>query len=572
MATTKRRQLSEVTDLTFSPARVRSCMDINWVNKSVEEKCEVSNQKLLEIKKEEYPGGAPAKPDRPVYPGKDAKESDKKKYESEKKKYKEQRDAYILALKEFNKYKSPRFQKLETAHRYTRLLQKLKKLLEKPSHSISYEYELSAVRASLEDRVTPKKPKETEEAFQARQVKFTAKQAEEGSKKYLPLRGSQTDLSTPSGIDKELERVFKEYRDLELFSEKDTVAKERTRFNDPAAVVIASFAQYIVEELVDHTVDKTLASRKKIMQPDHCVSAGIEDCSLFPLISNSPHYLAVIARQKRKEAYEIQKLKDKNKKIQIERRRARKEGKNPARSTTLKDYPKFQTKEVESGHAIAVTKTSEKGKDKDHYLWYGIDLDKHTDDTQRINFRFYVDKVSRVVLSDRASDDSMAADIKISSNLKKFLSDVVVDFIMRITPLAMSLIESKKVKTITEEVAMTVIKQLLVDSYSRKGVRALLSDEHARMFDEVCEKVSACQAHQTGIVNKEHESESEDGSDDEDLGHDADPTEDKAEDADEMSDEDLEDSEPEPAKTATKPVAKTATKPGDARKNVRQNK
>lgn len=557
MATIKkeRRQLSDVIGLTFSPARVRSCMDINWVNREVEEKCDVSNQKLLEIKKEEYPG-VPVKPERPAYPGKDAGAADKKKYESEKKKYKELRDAYIVALKEYNKYKSPRYKRLETAHRYSRLLGKLKALLAKPSHSVSYEYELSAVRASLEDRVTPKKPKESEESFQARSAKFKPKG-------YTALRSSNADLSTVSGVDKELERVFKEHRDLELFSEKDTVAKERTRFNDPAAVVIANFAQHIVEELVDHTIDKTLASRKKIMQPDHCVSEGIEECSLFPLISNSPHYLAVVARQKRKEAYEHKKLQDKSKKVRSDRLRAKKEGKTPARSTALKDYPTFQANEVASGYALAETRTNDKGKEKEHYLWYGIDLEKNPEDEQRINFKFYVDKVTKDVLDERASENVLIADIKISSNLKKFLSDVVVDFIMRITPLAMSLIESKKVKTITEEVAMTVIKQLLVDSYSRKKVRALLSEEHSKMFDEVREKVKLCQEHQTGVVAKEVEEPESEESEDEDLGHDADPTE--------LSDDDLgeneAEAEPEPVKAAAKPAAKS----GSARKNVRQN-
>jgi len=125
-----------------------------------------------------------------------------------------------------------------------------------------------------------------------------------------------------------------------------------------------------------------------------------------------------------------------------------------------------------------------------------------------------------------SSGDNSVSDIRVSNNIKKFLSDIVTDFITRVTPQADILMNSKKIKTVNEKIIITVVKQLLIDSYPKKSACMNLTPEHAKLFDEVKKKVTLCQEYQTGVVTKEVDEEPE-VMDPEDIsGHVDDPTKD----------------------------------------------
>jgi histone H3/H4 len=484
---TERQQLATVVDLIISPARIRSGMDRGWVNRSLERENMLVKQRLVEIKKEGYPTDKPLPP---KSPGRDAKEIDRKKFEDAK-------SVYIKKLKDYNDYESPRYAKLEILHGYCKQLRKLHSLLLKEKRTNNNDYDIQYIMAILNDRVPPKKEGdsgENDEEYNIRVEKFSPKG-------YLVVRSENADLDTPEGVQSEYDKIFENNSDLKHFFQKDDVSRGRVRFNDPAAVSVSAFMQATISQLAEHAIDKTTLSRKKIMQPDHCVSQGIETCSLFPLISNLPHYLAVVERQERKKEYEATRDKEKLKNIQQAKRKAKKDKKNFVRPKF--NYPTFQKEEVKNGFAVETEDSDKEGNKRTYYQWYDIDIERDENDEHDINFQFYVNKVCRGILEERFSSGEVnASDIRVSNNLKKFLSDLITDFITRVTTLAMLLMENKNIKTINEKVILTAVRMILIDSYRKKQENMSLSKEHESLFNEVNKKIKKCKEHQTGVVNK----------------------------------------------------------------------
>jgi|NOAtaT_5_FD_contig_121_389237_length_2187_multi_4_in_0_out_0_1 hypothetical protein len=559
----ERQQLATVVDLDIAPARIRSCMDKGWVNKSRERQVNDLKKDINKIKKEGCPF---AKPVAPKSPGRDAKESDRKRYE-------EAKVVFVQQMKEYNDYKSPRYNSLNKFHGYVKQLQKLHTLLLKDKKTENTDYEIQAILHVLDDKPPMRKKGpsgESDEEYHARVNKFS-------EKGYKKLRTNSTSLTSPDGVQAELDRVHRENPDLKFFLDKDHVSKERVRFNDPAAVAISTFMQVAVGQFAEHTINQTIASGKKIMQPDHCVSPGLEKCSLFPLINNLPHYLTVVERQARRHEYELAREGEKNKGIQLARRKARNEKKNFVRPKFT--YPSFQDVEVNNGFAVLREEEDKDNNIKKYYQWYDIDVERDESDQHDVNFQFYVGKVCRRVLDDRiAAGDTSATDIRVSNNLKKFLSDLIIDFITRITPLAMLLMESKNIKTINENIILTVVQFLLIDSYRKKQENMSLTKEHSDLFAEVRKKIKKCQEHQTGVVHKHAAELAEDELLDDDISEAVAHEEENGDELDDAEDSDEEEEKPKasgvkkaaPTSNASKALASTDKKSsGSVRAKVR---
>lgn len=474
-----RQQLANIVDLEISPARIRRFMDHELVNRRQSERQHAIGQQLQVIKKE----GCPIRlPEPPKPAGRDAKEAAKMKYLQDRKNY-------IAQLKQYNAYESPRFLKLQLLHKYCKVLAKLRALREKSEHNEKQHEDIKVLLAQLNDKVTPQRSGESPEDYKVRTEKFTPAGLS-------ALHHAHTKFDTPADIDVELARVKQEYPDLNIFMTKDDISKDRTRFNDKATVSLAAFVQAALEQFIAFSIDKTIDSAKKIVQPDHCVNPELsEKCSLFPLIANLPHFLAVKHRQDRHDQWLNDRHVAKVKLIQnakLKANRTKTPYKNPKFS-----FHTFPESEVAAGYA-KVEQTATEESTRKTYYWYNIDITADNVEEATIDFQFYIKKVYKKVVDIKVmSGDSHAGDIRISSSFKKFLSDMIIDFIMRITPMAIQLMEVCGVKTISETLIMTIVKMLLIDSYEKKSEIVELSDEHKELFNSVEKRVELCREHHT---------------------------------------------------------------------------
>ena len=130
----------------------------------------------------------------------------------------------------------------------------------------------------------------------------------------------------------------------------------------------------------------------------------MESCSLFPLIANLPHYLAVKSRQDRKESWVKSRALAKAKHVQKDQKEknlAAQDGK--AFKSTKFDYPSFQDTEVKNGFAVTEEVDGFSKKDGDIkrtvYRWRGIDFEEVS--STYITFDFCVAKLYKKIVDAR---------------------------------------------------------------------------------------------------------------------------------------------------------------------------
>lgn len=123
--------------------------------------------------------------------------------------------------------------------------------------------------------------------------------------------------------------------------------------------------------------------------------------------------------------------------------------------TTVKSYPLIGCLSVVQ-NARHVMDVDEEEKDDD---------DVH-DDKNNSTFEFYVNLICKCVKAELVSENESYASIRISKNIRKFCSDVVIQLIERISPLIKLYAHTAKIKTVNDDVIKFIFQFLLIDSGS----------------------------------------------------------------------------------------------------------
>lgn len=554
---TNRQQLARIVELDIAPARTRRFFDANGINRNVKAKIDAVKAKLLKIKK----AGGPTLPKAPENPGKDASDEAKNAYKAARTKYEEN-------LKLYNDYVSEAYTALERTYNVCKLLQKVNTLLTKKDPTANHKQDLKEHQAALRDEPAPRRARESEDAYNARVKKFT--------KKGYAALVEGVDLENADAVRETMNKLRGTDENLDLFFQRDREARGRIRFNDPAAVALATAMQVTLEEIVDFGIQNTRTAKKKIIQPDHCVCPGIERLNFAAFVANLPPLRAILDRQTRRKEWETNFAKAKREAFQAAKSKAKKNKKKYEKPDFK--YPTFQETEVEGGYATTVEAKDEKGNTKTKYQWYGIDVDwpETPASTDNTDFKFYISQVCKRVLDHHIEiGDSEAQEVRFSTNLRKFFSNLIIAFINRLSPQIRILIEAMGQKTITHDVIKTALRQMLVDGYYSPTGEVEFNEEHRNLMNLIDEKVKLCQKHQTAAVEKPQAEDDDDDEedapaeaetkpaaheaeeDDEDDAKPAETKEDALSDDDDDAD-DLDDPEEKSKAVPTKPAAPKA--------------
>lgn len=495
-----RQPISKITQTVISPTRIRKFLDVLGLNKEIEEKLEKLNLELQKIKKE----SGPKEPEKPKKPEKD---STGQVPEFQKTRYLEQKEHYKLELKKYNDFESEKYSKLEEIHELSKTLNKLYHLLTKTGTKTEIQQREQDNLLSL-IREEPKKfESDTEEVYLRKLNKH----------KYFKRLLEHTNLNNSNSIQETLDKFKQNHPELELFSQRDELSKSRIRFNDPSAVALSTLLELALGELIEFGMNRTLETQKKTLQPDHFVDENIPG-SWGMFYKNLPHFKAILERQKRKQNYLEERDKEKQKLVIRERTKAKREKKTYKRKKF--EYATFQDVEVKNGFAKIVPNPNSKSeKVVNLYQWFGIDTETEVPGSELVlnlsdrpdasDFNFYVQQVCKKIISDRAETDNIDfEEIKISSNAKKFLSDLIVDFISRIAPQIRILMTIMDVKTVDDEIVKTLLKMMIMDSYLSSTGFVKLKEEHEHLFYLIDEKVKLYRDYQTTQNHKKEVSES----------------------------------------------------------------
>jgi histone H3/H4 len=214
------------------------------------------------------------------------------------------------------------------------------------------------------------------------------------------------------------------------------LSRERTRFSNEASIVLSIVCDETVQQLVEHAMDRALAAKKKIIQVPHLHEAGVEKLSLFPLIKNLPSFVATadkLAKTAQEEsaaailAAALTKAeKDFKKKYEI---------KTPKKK---KEPEVAQTEEVVEPAA-----------------------DEEDPSDSKTSFKFYVHQVCKELVK---RDEKFKA-IRISTDIRTYLSNLLVEFIQRVSPLVLLMSSSMKNKTVNDVAILKAVECLLIDGH-----------------------------------------------------------------------------------------------------------
>ena len=455
-----RTQQADKVDLTIQPPRVRMHLDRLTMNLLTERELAPIKEQIEQIKKE----GADELPEKPE---KDAEQSVK--------------DAYKEAQKEYNKYSSPAYEKLSTLYE---LCKKLKKIstIQKTRDTLNQDgknlTKKQLVELSKEQKIVADVPSDGQSADDYESLGFA--EYTEG-----------VDVSSEAEINSLLNRLLDENQDVNLFFDRDIISKQKTRFTDAAIIGLATSLEMVVREFVEHGMTYTLKEGKRIMYP---VSEGLENCSLYPLFKPLPTFRLVEGRQIRRAAWERDYA---SWKADNKRNRAKKANRNKNNKTKTAPPTPFETfdeREVAAGYAIETETTTEGGDVKTRVLWRGIDDFSKLDveeTARKFGFDFYINLLCKSVKENTVEDTSVEnhaeyKDIRVSTDIKRFLSNLIKEFIHRVAPQIRLCMSFKEAKTVSYDMIEKVLKSFLMDSYiPDENGEVIFNEDHQYLFSEM---------------------------------------------------------------------------------------
>ena len=545
-----RTQQADKAELKIQPPRMRMHLDRLAMNRPIETQLAPIKEKIEQIRKL----GAPTLPEKPD------KEAEQ-----------EVKDAYKEAQKTYNKYSSADYEKLTTVYELVKKLQKISSI-QNQQHELAKEGK----------ELTKKQLAEL-----AKEQKTVADQPADGQPAEEYESHGFAPYTTGVNVTSEAEvhalttKLLAENPNVQLLAERDRISKDKTRFTDAAIIALATVAEMGSREFIEHGMATTLSENKRIMLPDHCVSKGLEKCSLYSLFDKLPTFRLVADRQTRRAAWERDhaEWKAENKRNNRAKGNARRKNPKAAKPAPPTPYQTFEEREVEQGFAIETETTAENGDVKTKVMWRGIDdfskVDVDEDDgegdetSRKFGFDFYINLLCKDV-KEAMTDETVAEntvdykDIRVSTDIKRFLSNLIKEFIHRVAPQIRLYMDYKEAKTVSYGMIETVLKSILMDSYvpDENGV-VEFNEAHKNLFDEMARRRDLYAERQKNKKSGATDGDAEDGADTEDEEETPAPKKRTTRKARAESTETTEPTEPvveKPAKTAKAPKAEKPTK------------
>jgi len=274
---------------------------------------------------------------------------------------------------------------------------------------------------------------------------------------FARVRRHLDSLNLNSSIDAELAKLkadiakHKEGGDLQgvaplsdLEAKVAAVSRERVRFSNDAAVALAVVCDRITTQLISHAMVTANSNDKRIIHLSHLHSPGIEKLSLYSLFATLPSF-AESARKFREakdaedlEKYKVQFAKEVEKSLRksfhLTPKKAGKAAKQPAKPAETPEQAAKPPPEVDDT---------------------GSEVDEKT------SFKFYAGQVCKEFIARHEQYKT----IRISTEIRVYLSDLIIEFIQRLAPLVNLITDNMRNRTINQHTIMKTIEVLMIDGH-----------------------------------------------------------------------------------------------------------
>lgn len=198
-------------------------------------------------------------------------------------------------------------------------------------------------------------------------------------------------------------------------------SKGRYRFNDNICILLGIISHTLVSKILTHAIKLAEDQKKKTVSIIHC--EGIEKLDIFPLIHSVPAYHNM--------RHNLEVLKTVQSKITDINAK-----KTKGMDESAKAGLKLQVEAVKKAQTL-------------HYEPQNPHGDK---------FFYYIKKLKKAI-NDEGSDKK----IKLSKDLSKFLSELVVDFVQRLCPYFTTFLHCTHTKTINKDILFSILELIMID-------------------------------------------------------------------------------------------------------------
>jgi hypothetical protein len=476
------RNLASRVGSPFPSARIRRWADRLGLNKAPQTVIDKCNEELLALNKL----NGPVKPVPPARLGVPAEATPAEEVAQAKANHEAATAAFKAAWATWKDYTSPEYANATRIYTFYKNMKRLTELVRRETQTETSREETASLLDVLRDKPSHQGRREKLDDYNKRVEKFVAPG-------YAALLSGFANLEDANAIDLGLNELRAANPNIENFLQKDEASHEKTRFNDTGLIAITTGCEFIVAECARFAMRNALNDSKKIIQPDH-VLTGIQESQLYPLFATLPHFDALVDRARRRVAHDLSNREKRKVLFQEARKRAQNEGRQYRKedSPDTSSLKSFEEDEVAAGNAIKVqVEPSPKSKATEPrftYLWHGVEHDDGERDST--NFDYYVNALCKTIKENEFKDNADGADgIKVSKNIKQFLSKLIIDFLARLAPLFRVLIEYNHVKTVEGNTVLAAYKTMFCDQYTSRDGNITWVAEHQRLFDEIQNRI-----------------------------------------------------------------------------------
>lgn len=263
----------------------------------------------------------------------------------------------------------------------------------------------------------------------------------DGKKKTVHETRPATDVELAAAT-ATVNRLSANIKDYEM--KITALSRERTRFSNEASIALSIVCEEVIQQVVTHTMDRVLANKKKIIQISHLHESGIESLPLYPLVENLPSFRTTADRLAKAASLLASTTHDANLLAQAE-----KDWKKKYSVVTKKK------KAVDEANPVVVAEDAEVAEAAVEDAPEEESLDSKT------SFRFYVHQVCKELVKTNPQYKA----VRVSTEIRAYLSDLLVELIARLSGLVLLTAGSMKNKTVNDFAIMRTVESILIDGH-----------------------------------------------------------------------------------------------------------
>jgi histone H3/H4 len=241
----------------------------------------------------------------------------------------------------------------------------------------------------------------------------------------------------------------------------DALSRERERFSSEAPVVLSIVCDELVRQLVTHTIDHALSKGKKIIQVCHMHSEGVDKLPLYRLVASLPSFQRNAELFSKKQSNEdMAKLR---KKIKNE---AWSEYRKLYNSSLVREQKNKKQKQAAAGALkappmVLPIKAPEDVLAPEHEEAGEVDEEVDESDNKSSFLHYVSSECKDIALTYLAQHGKL----RVSAAIKVYLSDLLIEFIERMSTLISLTTSTMTRKTVNGNAILRTIEKLLVDGH-----------------------------------------------------------------------------------------------------------